>query len=418
VNIAILTNFQDFNPGYSLTGIVKDQIAMLRKYGHNIYLFMCENYNPKDIPSGAKFLPVIPFAHLTDYQTIQLLSPEHKETIRLTKDRLLFEFKKYNIEIVFTHDWIFTGWNIPHGQACIPVSQELPNTRWMHWIHSVPSGLRDWWQIKAYGGHHKIVFPNETDRLRVAEQFRGEINDVRVIHHIKDMRTWHAMDDETCRFIDKYPAVMEADVVQILPASCDRLSAKRVDVVIKIMAGIKRMRKSVCLVIANQWATSRQNKESIEQYKDLAKHYGVHPEYELIFTSDFDSKYEVGIPQRMIRDFFLLSNLFIFPTREESFGLVCPESAMSGVLQVSNASLDMQREINGGHGLYFDFGSHQRSHTIPSENYYNDIAYIIVGRMRDDDSIKSKTFARQRYNMDFLYNHEYLPTMMESRLWD
>ncbi|GAG48967.1 unnamed protein product, partial [marine sediment metagenome] len=93
--------------------------------------------------------------------------------------------------------------------------------------------------VKRYGPNHKIVFPNNTERLRVAEQFQGTIDDIRVVPHIKDLRTWYDFDKETLRFIDDFPGVMNADYVQVYPASTDRLGAKRVDAVAGIFGQLK-----------------------------------------------------------------------------------------------------------------------------------------------------------------------------------
>jgi hypothetical protein len=116
----------------------------------------------------------------------------------------------------------------------------------------------------------------------------------------------------------------------------------------------------------------------------------------------------------MIREVFLCSNLFIFPTREESFGLVVPEAALSGVYMVLNKSLHQQIEITKANCIYFDFGSF--SHNVKMEDpdkLFHDIAFIIAGRMRQNESLKIKTFCRQQYNYDNLYRKYYLPTIQE-----
>ena len=427
--VAILTNFMDFSPGYSLTGIVKDQCYMLLRHGHEVTLFVNDQYNfnsgvpveEEDIirfggkPENYEMKALIPFQKLTDYKSIKDVSEDDHKIIEKTKNVLVKELA--DTDFVFTHDFIFTGWFLIYGQGCKMASPHLPNVRgWYHWIHSVPSVASDWWFIKQYGENHKAVFPNYTDRLRVAEQYRGVMSDVRVIPHIKDLRGWFDFHPDTCRFIDKYPAVMEADVVQILPASVDRLESKRVREVCKIISGIKKQGRSVCLVVANQWATGRQQKQDVDAYRIDAVRMGLIDQKELIFTSDFESpKFDVGIPQRMIRELFLCSNLFIFPTREESFGLVVPEAALSGCFLVLNKSLQMQIEVSGNAAIYFDFGSFHQEHNVVSDNYYNDIGFVIAGRMKENESIMVSTFSRQTYNMDNLYNQYYFPAMAEMR---
>jgi hypothetical protein len=324
-----------------------------------------------------------------------------------------------DFDIVIAHDWTFQGWNLPYGLGLIQVARKLPHVRFFHWIHSIPSRHSDWWCINKWGHNHRLVYPNKTDAIQVAEQFRTDLSKVRTIHHIKDLRSFWEFHSETCDFIKQYPAVMQADVVKIYPASIDRLAAKRVKEVIIVLSEMKKKNKSVCLVIASQWATGRQQKESINNYKQIAKAVELIPDKEVIFTSDFKSpKYDAGIPHRILRELFLCSNYFLFPTREETFGLVLPEACLCGVLPMMNRSLELLREVSGNNGLFFDFGSFNKDVThSDASKYYKDLANISLGRMNRNEALMAKTYMRQRYNWDYLYINEYVPAFAESKLW-
>ena len=419
MKIAILTNFTDFNPGYSLTGIVQDQVRMLKEHGHEVHLFVSEKCNKKSFPAELDLEMKVPFGHLVDYHSRSELTKDHEMLVKSVRAMIINELPSY--DMVFTHDWVFTGWNLPYALGIIDASRDeaIKNVRWLHWIHSIPTSGYDWWSIREYGPKHRLVYPNKSDSIRVAEAYRGFPKDVRVVPHIKDLRSWFDFSEETCKFINQYPGVMHADIVQILPASVDRLEAKRVREVILLFKHLKSMGRSVCLVIANQWATTKTHKESIMHYKKIAHRNGLVPDEEVIFTSDFGKQYEVGIGKRMLRELFQCSNLFIFPTREETFGLVIPEASLAGgVMMVLNKSLQMQIEISGFNCLYFDFGSYCHHFTANDENaYFKDIAMLTLGRMQRDEAIAMKTFMRQRYNWDYLHDNYYAPIMSESEIW-
>jgi len=424
MKVAILTNFTEFYPAYSLTGIVKDQVVMLSRYGHEVHLFVNDHYNGESFPGNVQLEKKIPFAHLTDYKSLNDLSPEHKMTANATKVVLVKELQDY--DIIFTHDFIFTGWNLPYAIGVKEANKELEKPRWLNWVHSVPSALSDWWNINAYGKKHKIIYPNRTDKIQVCEQFRGKVDDVRVIPHVKDIRSWMDFNEETNNIIDFAPQLMTADIVSIYPCSVDRLQAKGLSSVIRIINYLKRSMKSVCLLVATQWTTTQKQFDIIDKYKKEAAQLNLIIGRDIIFSSDYQvknnkPKYGVGVPKEVLRELMMLGNLFIMPTVEETFGLVIPEIVLSGSpLIVLNKSLAMMAEVSGLNGLFFDFGAFNNTVNRPPEEedkFLAAVAMVILGRILQDDSIMAKTFMRKHYNYDYIYHNYYAPIMAESKFW-
>lgn len=478
--IAILTNFQDFNPGYSLSGIVVEQCRMLLRHGHTVFLFVNENFNPaynmdaglEDLqdkyPHALALLKKTKFMHLRDYQTAMLFTADHKQGSKEAADIYVEELMKRKVDVVFTHDFIFTGWNLPYAAAVKQASEMIIKEhkralRWLHWIHSVPSNKKDWWSLHDYGPGHMIAFPNIVEVNRVAEHFSTNPTFVQHIPHLKDIRKWYDFCEDSWDVTNRYPYIMKSEVLQVYPCSTDRLSAKQLDLVIRLFAKMKAADVKVCLVVANQNATGRQRKEDVQAYIQLAEAVGLKYGENIIFTSEITDHPELvaelraaespeklqeildanpdllgkvklrdttkdnlkdkteecvarlqpwtnGITRRMVRELQLISNLFIFPTKEESFGLVGPEAAYSGALVVANRSLQMMQDVLGSGTVAFDFGSHTNNvHRIEEDDYINGIAMAILNRIFNNEAIFTKTYCRQRYNMDNLYFRHYAP---------
>ena len=405
-------------PGYSLTGIVSDQIMMLNRYGHEPHLFVGDTFPEKNkfpIPENITLHPTVPRPVLIDYRKKKDLKPDHQKFIDTYSKQLVEELKPFNL--VITHDWIFTGWTMPYALVLQEISKQLPNTLFLHWIHSIPTTRFDWWRLADYGlEKNRIVFPNGTDAQRVALQYNCHITNVSVIPHIKDLRTWFDFSDGACDIINKLPSLMTAEVVQVYPASTDRLEAKRADMVIKLFAEIKKQGKSVCLLFANQEA--RNLDKYTVKWKNLDALYKLGEKLGLIRGVDFEFisglDYLNGLAKRELRELFLCSNLFVYPTREESFGLVAPEAALSGAkLMVLNADLRMLAEVNCNTGMYAQFGSYTSRIKPEQESFFVETAKEIIEKFDADMAIQSATSMRRRLNYDTIYKYFYLPVIKE-----
>jgi len=426
MKIALMTNFSKFQPYYSLTYVVKDMAEMLARYNHEVHLFVSERWRDAEdqFAPGVIVEKKVPHGNLKDYgPNDEELTPEHK----LLRNNTAQMFRKEladGYELAITEDFVFQNWNKPYGLAIQDATKDLPNVRWLHRIHSVPTVQTGWWNIRNYGGKHKLVYPNKTDALRVAEMYKGWLEDVRVIPHIKDLRTWFEFGKDSRDIIDWCPQIMQADIVQVYPCSVDRLHAKRLDVVINIIANIKRQMRSVCLVVIPQWCTGDKQRALMEKYKVLAVKQGLDIGTDIIFTPEYPGepkRFAVGVDRRVVRELQLCSNLFIFPTDHETFGLVLPEACLTGCpITVLNRSLPMMSEIAGYDGIFFDFGSYTQKVDRPIESvptFYKDLAMIILGEYNNNKPLQMKAWMRQKYNMDRIYHHFYAPIMAESKRW-
>jgi len=407
LKIAILTGIKEWNLGYSVVGIVQDQVTMLKAYGHDVTVFVPEIFCGEKPIIVSDTIPDIP---RTDYQSKGELSKEDSWNVK--KIVTFLEESLEGFDFVFTHDLMFVGWHLPYALAI--KQAKLPNIYWWHWVHSTPPRQRkDWWDLPDK--KHKLIIPNQVYKSTTCGAFQTTPEQVRTIPHIKDLRTFFDFDIETLRFIKDFPAIMQANLIQIYPAACDRLTCKQVDKVIMLFGAFKRRGVSVCLVIANQWATTLQRKEDTEKLYALAEKEGLIAGKEFIFTSDWDSKYETGIPRKMLRELLLCANFFAFPSMEESFGLVGPEAALSGNFMVLNKNLSVMSEVFRNSGFAMSFGSWESSLEVTEgwEEYLRNYSGCILSRMSEDETFCTRSLMRRLYNYDSIYKTFYDPLMQE-----
>lgn len=425
MHILILTNFDSFNPGYSLTGCVQDQIEVMLRCGCDnglsnirVDVAVSERWGAFGYPLVSRHSvsvhPVIPAVENSEnYTSVNELTDEHSalvDKIVVAVDQLICSLSP---DVIITHDWIFGGYHLPYAEAIKRIcdrddecGQRARSIHWLHWVHSVCVGKLDWWDLGRYQGDHRIVYPNACDREKVEKVWH--ISDPsRLVHipHIKDLRTFCEWGAESWQFVDQYPGIIHADFVQIYPASTDRLTQKGLMTLIYLFANFKRRGHSVCLAIANQWVTRLRRSEDVSKWKRIGERNGL-TEKELIFTSEYEyPRYESGLPRRMLREIMVCNSIFVYPTQAESFGLVYPEASLvSGCLCVLNNSVNVLHEVSRDSSFYCDFGPRRVGGSgLTERERYTQWTDEILEEWKSNKAVQDKINMRQKYNMDTVW---------------
>jgi len=411
--IGVLTTFYNFDRAYSLTSVVENQLITLVKHGYKTVLFVHDNFTDDDkVPKEVEIRKVIPRFHLVDYGGNQPVGKDFREQVETTKRALEQHLK--DIDVVLTHDWIFQGWFLPYN---IAMREASLSCRWLHWIHSAPSprplniGYPHDCRYKTMP-NSKLIYMNYYDALRVAEMYSGILDDVRVVYNPLDIRSFYPIHPLVSRLIDKY-RLLDADIIDVYPISSTRFDGKKPEKVIKILGKIKEKGKSVRFVCPNAHANAEREKEAIKKLIQYGIERGLTRE-EMIFTSFEGKEYELGVPREVVSDLFKLSNLFIFPTISENCPLILLEAALSKCLLVLNESFPPLREFFGENALYFKFGSLLDNVNYDNEeNWYNDVAMIIIGELNKNKPLNAFTHLKQRFNYDWIAKNQLFPLFYE-----
>jgi glycosyltransferase involved in cell wall biosynthesis len=422
--IGILTTFDSFDPAYSLCTVVTQQMIPMLKKGYKVVLYVVDGFNfdrdAKNIPEGVEVRKIPQFL-LVDYPVGgEVDVKEFDRRVKLIIDRLLENAK--DIDVMITHDIIFQSWFLPYNAAIREVAKMQPMTRWLHWVHSAPSPRPG--DKELFYPHNlrftlppnsKLVYLNDTHALYLAEMYGTWLKAVRVVYNQMDARQFFNFHPLTEELIEAYE-LFSADVLSIYPVSTPRMEdGKQVSKVMKVLAKMKDEGKTVRLVICNAHANAAAAKEQVREMQREANEMGLGTR-EVIFTSFHNApKWEQGVPHEVIRDLFRISNVFIFPSKSENNSLILLEAALSKNLLVLNESFPPMKDIVGARALYFKFGSLLETVTYNGgeENYYRDVAKIILAELNQNRNLLSFSKVLKDYNYDAIFTNQIEPLFYE-----
>lgn len=407
--IGIFTTFWNFDSGYSLTSVVKDQLTMFVKYGFKTVLFVLPSFTDDDkVPVGVEIRKVIPQLIIEPYKGD--LYPEHwKEDARKVQDSC--EAYMQDIDYLFCHDIHFIDTYLPYN---IGLRDAMPKLKCkaFFWTHSAPS-TRIIFKDNPHASRYnlppgKLIYLNHDKVIPLAEMYGGWAKDVRVVHNSRDPRTCWNLDPFVNKLIDVYN-LLEADIISVYPLSTTRMMGvgKRLESAILLHAELKKLGYKTRLIVANAHGNAQKEQRTIASTKVWANEKGLDGG-DLIFTSQEDEKYLLGVPHNIVADLFRISNIFIFPTTSENSSLVLAEAMLAGNLLVLNKKVGTLLEHAGEKAIYVDFDQRENN-----EAYYSDLAKIVASEFENDRALQAKRRVFQKQNYDYVFKKEIINLLNE-----
>lgn len=418
LKIAILTTFYNLDSSYSLVTVVLQQLEMLVKYGYKPVLFVLTNFKTDFQMEGVEVRPVVPQLILEPYGSGDLKNLDSD----VKKAKEAFEEHMSDIDVVLAHDIIFINSYLPYNigmrQA---IDGKLSHIKWLHWMHSGPS-IRPqldgspWDNLFTLPKNSRLIYMNYTDALRAAEMYGVWPKDVRTVFNPMDPRSLFDVEPEVWQLTDQYD-ILSAEFVCVYPLSSTRMGqgGKQLHKVIEIMANIKRLGRSVRLIVPNAHANAAREKQTIEDMYLIAQAFGLERR-ELVFTSLFDiPKYENGFSHKAVTQLFLLGNLFIFPSVSENCPLVLLEAMAAKSILVLNQSFPAMKDFPLENALYFRFGSLVDDPQFPlgEDRYLLDVAKLIISEYDNNRSVKANTLLRQKFSLDTVFKTQLEPAILD-----
>ena len=417
--ICVFTNFDSFSQAYSLNRVVMNQIRMLVDHGYKPVVIVGEHFIPEEdyaLPQVIlKRIPSVPV-----YNEVKMDSSFDQDVMGLEK---ALSSALEGVDVVLTHDIIYQPACVKHLVAAKRIAKRRPELRWLHWIHSATSpytlqNLRPLF-VDEYAKIIGEKFPNSFyvyfnhySIPRIAQNFKVNDQDVKVVPHPTDIRTFYKIEDDSWELIKRHK-ILSADVICTYPIRLDR--GKQVEKVIKTIAAFKQLDKTVRLIVCDFHSTGGDKVTYREECKAIAIDWGL-TEDELIWTSEQKADWNTEIPYKNVADFMKLSNVFVGASTSESYSLITQEAGLSGVTMTLNRDFPPFRDIFGWEPHQVGLSSNIDALTGldgdtttkiegSEKTWYLNVAMVMNTDLENERALHMKTKLRQTRNMDYVFEH-------------
>lgn len=394
---------------------------MLTRADYEPVLIACEGWEtpPESIYSQVKTEYMYPTAQhdpkAVEEQTEELVGIVHDQL-----DKILPQGA-----VVLTHDLIFLPDYTIMNLAARRLAQERSDIQWLHWVHSATNPETVSRERNMYGEKYAeallspfpnsmICYPNAYDTRRVAVNFNFEEDHVIEVPHSTDPT--EGLHPLVQRFYDE-KKIGEVEVLMVYPLRLDR--GKYAEADIYLLAGFRRIGVKAHVLYCDFQSTGDDKVVYREDLKELARSLDV--EDRVTFLSEFDDMAAMDVTHDIILDFFQLSNIFLMPSKSETYSLVAQEAMLRSNLVIMNQDFAPFRQIFQNAAMYRQFdganiaisglnGEIDTKHG-DIEEYYQGLATEITYYLEHDMVLKAHTWVQTKRNPDYIFKHYIQPLL-------
>lgn len=413
MRVAILTDLERMDDAYSVCSVVRDQMRIFNDYGVTHTLFVRKRFHG-DIPQSTQSVltHIKPYHYDEDEEPLTRFKEEVDSLVSGDSRGVGYRAALTGCDTVITHDLVNSSWNLPHNRAIRKVASECPK-KWFHWCHSnvgthhdhvrYPSSMK----YEAMDGTY--VFPNEAAAARASEVIHG--SKTAVCYNPRDVRDLFSFSRETTHLIRAWD-LFDHDIMQVYPFVMPRWREKGVPHLLTLFGDIKRRHKRVKLILVNAQADSDFGRQEIEIIRAKARRCRLEEGVDYFLTSmvPFEG-WARTVPQSVVHDLMVMSNVFVFPSAIECCSLVQAEAAVMGKLLVLNSDYAPMFEYATQTTMAYPF-----SQNDPDKDgvFYKRVAGLLAAELEKDRILTQKTYSQNCVcNRDWIWKNQLKPLLEE-----
>jgi len=430
--VCFLTNYYDYLKSFSPLILTEEQIKMFLKAGYKPVAIVTEGFTP---PDDSYFNKIeLRMIHNVFRDDDKYKDKSFEDDVNM----LAFEIEKHlkDVDVVITHDLLYMPDYTKYNLAARIVAKKNPKLKWLHWIHScTPINLLSDMRQKFIDVFPSIVdkpfpnslavFPNTYDIPRVAKSLGFKEKDVRCVPHPIDYCKYNKFEKDTIKLVEDRN-LLDADAICVYPLRLDR--GKQPHIVLEIMAEVKNRGKSTRVIFIDLQSNSQDPNDDKFKYREELKQQAIDLGFnkdEVIFTSEFIPEWNLEVSRSVVADLMRLANVFILPSRSETFSLVALEAEIQGASIVLNQDFPPMRSIYHDMAHYRRFSSNiditadikdangdTNTEYSDRKGYMSEIASTIIGDL-NKNPLKGMTYFRKNNNMNVIFLNYIEPLLGE-----